>query len=127
MSEFSDLEARLADQGPEDPRPDLRDELLGAVHRELHSIPLARFAVAAGLLIAALIGIQFEETGHRLRVAAILGRGSTPRVERAIGELAPYLSSAQLAARFRLDARRESDRRWARYMAAQFEAGANHG
>jgi len=127
MSEFRDLENQLAQQTPAAPRPDLRDEVLGSVHRELRAVPLARFAVAACLLIAAVLAIQFEEFGHRLRVAAILSEGSNPSFERAVEELSPYLSSAPLKARLRLRARRKSDQRWASYMTARFEAGEDHG
>ncbi len=127
MSEYRDLEDRLARQIPSVPRSDLRDELLGRVHDRLRAVPLARFAVAAGLLIAALLASRFEEFGHRRRVEAILARGSNPRIERVMRELSPYPASEQLQARLRLETRRKSDQRWARYMMARFRAGEDHG
>ena len=126
MSDFDELEERLAREVPATPRPGLRDEVLARVHRELHPVRWGRFAVAAGLLIAALLAGRVREAGHRQRVAALLTARSGPRVERAIEELSPHLSRA-LKARFRLRARRGSDLRWVTYMTALHEGGRING
>lgn len=127
MSEFKDIEERLVREPPAAPRPGLRDEVLRSVHRELRAVPLGRFVVAAGLLIAALLAMKIEEFGHRQRVAAILAEGADPRIERALQELTPFRLTGPLEVRLKLDARRKSDQRWAGYMTARFKAGADHG
>ncbi len=127
MSNFEELEERLRGERHTPPRPELRAEILAGVQRELHPVRWGRFAVAASLLIAALLAGRVREAGHRQRVAALLAARAGPRVERAIEELSPYLSSRQIKARFRLHARRESDLRWVTYMTALHERGRING
>ena len=127
MSEFEDLEARLAREVPAAPRPGLRDEVLASVHRKLHPAPWGKLAVAATLLLAAVLASRIEDTGHRQRVAAFEAASVHPRVTRALKDLSPFLTSNQMKIRLLLLTRRKSDLEWARYMTALQQAGGRHG
>jgi hypothetical protein len=127
MSEFEDLEARLAREAPDAPRPGLRDEVLAGVQRKLHAPRWGRLAVAATLLLAAVLASRIEDTGHRQRVAAFETESVHPRVTRAFKDLSPFLTSNQMKIRLLLLTRRRSDLEWARYMTALQKAGGKHG
>jgi hypothetical protein len=118
---MDDLEARLRAVPPPRPRPGLRDEVLGSVHRELHPAGWGKLALAASVLLAALLLGALQEAGHQRRKAALVADSVHPRVELAVRRISPWLESDSLTARLRLRVRRPSDLRWTNYLTARRE------